>query len=190
MSKILGLTGPTGAGKSTVAATAAEMGFFVVDCDLVARQVTYEKGVLAALADAFGSDIIENGELSRRTLALRAFASPTATQRLNEITLPVIVARIEEMIKGKESVLLDAPTLFESGLNTRCNAVIAVLAAESTRRERITVRDALSSDLADARLSAAKLDEFFISRCDEVIYNDGTLSELKVQAARVLSKYK
>ena len=186
---IIGLTGPTGAGKSTVRVIAENLGFYTVDCDKEARFVTNEDEVLNALAEAFGEDISVNGELDRKLLAVRAFSSKEKTEALNKIVLPAVCRRIEALIKGKKNVLLDAPTLFESGIDRICNVTVGVLASEGCRRERITKRDNLSKENADVRLSAAKPDEFFKERCDYIIENNGCIAELKIKAEEILSKY-
>ena len=117
MSYILGLTGPTGAGKSIFSECAKEFGFKVVDCDSVARQAV-EKGMpaLKRLTEVFGDRILKkNGELDRERLALIAFASPEKTELLNKTVFPFIKELVLEQISG-DLVLLDAPTLFESGI--------------------------------------------------------------------------
>lgn len=186
---IIGLTGPSGAGKSVVASVAEGLGFFVVDCDMVARRAVEDENLLFALCEAFGRDIIRDGRLDRRELALRAFSSADNTALLNRLTLPVITEHIEKMIEGKSAVVLDAPTLFESGLDKRCDLVVGVLADKDTRRERIVARDSLTERDADARMKAAKTDEFFRFRCDLLLINDGSLEELKTKAAEMLSEY-
>lgn len=186
---IIGLTGPSGAGKSVVASVAEGLGFFVVDCDTVARRAVEDENLLFALCEAFGRDIIKEGRLDRRELALRAFSSADNTALLNRLTLPVIAEYIEKMIEGKSAVVLDAPTLYESGLDKRCDLVVGVLADKDTRRERIVARDLLTERDADARMKAAKTDDFFRFRCDLLLTNDGSLEELKTKAAEMLSEY-
>ena len=113
MSIIIGLTGPTGAGKSTAAAAAKSFGLQVIDCDKSARAAT-EKGTdgLKALVAAFGEEILlPDGSLDRRALAAAAFASPQKTELLNKTILPHIVKLVLAEAEGK-NVLLDAPTLF------------------------------------------------------------------------------
>ena len=93
MSVIIGLTGPTGAGKSTAAAAAEGFGLQIIDCDKLARAAT-EKGTdgLKALVAAFGDEILSpDGSLDRRALAAAAFASPQKTELLNKTILPHIV---------------------------------------------------------------------------------------------------
>lgn len=189
MSTVIGLTGPTGAGKSSVLPIAEQLGFFTVDCDNVAREESKNKEMLKALSAFFGEDIIKDGALDRKTLAHRAFSSPENTKKLNDITLPFIVATIKGIIKEKKAVLLDAPTLFESGLSDICTATICVLADEKLRKERIMARDNLEESTASERLFAAKTDDFFVSRCDYVIYNNGDKSALNSRMEEILKKF-
>lgn len=189
MSTVIGLTGPTGAGKSSIMPLAEKLGFFTVDCDKVAREESKNKEMLKSLANFFGDDIIKNGELCRKTLAQRAFSSPENTEKLNEITLPFISAKIMEIIKEKDKVILDAPTLFESGLHKICTATVCVLADENLRKTRIIKRDNLTEYAAKTRLFAAKTDEFFVSNCDYTVYNNGERDMFLKNAEEILKKF-
>lgn len=173
MSIIIGLTGPTGAGKSTAAVAAKSFGLQVIDCDKSARAAT-EKGTdgLNALVAAFGDEILSpDGSLDRRALAAAAFASSQKTELLNKTILPHIVKLVLAEADGK-NVLLDAPTLFESGLNSVCTAVIAVSADVKIRKERIIKRDGLSPDAAILRINAGKTDEYYKQKADYFLYNN------------------
>lgn len=176
MSIIVGLTGPTGAGKSTAAGVARDMGIQVIDCDSVAR-IAVLPGTpgIAALRAAFGEEIICNdGTLDRKSLARTAFSTQEKTFLLNKILLPHIVNIVKSQIT-ENNVLLDAPTLFESGLDSICTATVAVLSKDSTRLERIIDRDFIDADFARLRLNAGKDNNYYTSRADFVIYNDGDL---------------
>lgn len=173
MNMIIGLTGPTGAGKSTASAAAKDLGLQVIDCDKSARAAT-EKGTdgLKALVAAFGEEILlPDGSLDRKALAAAAFSSPQKTELLNKTILPHIVKLVLAEAEGK-SVLLDAPTLFESGLDSVCTAVIAVSADTEIRKERIIKRDGLSPAAADLRINAGKTDEYYKQRADYFLYNN------------------
>ncbi len=180
--KIIGLTGPTGSGKSTVAKYFKDNGVEVIDCDLVAREVT-EKGssLLPVLAESFGDEILAaDGSLIRKKLAEKAFASRSATEKLNFIMLPFIADRIKETIEllateGVGCVMLDAPTLYESGLDSICDSVVAVLCPLKIRRERILKRDGLTEEQADIRLAAGKPDTFYTEKTPHIVVNDGGL---------------
>lgn len=176
MSYILGLTGPTGAGKSIFSSCAKEFGFKVIDCDRVARQAV-AKGMpaLLRLTEVFGDGILkENGELDRAKLAEIAFSSPKKTELLNKTVFPYIKELVFKQISG-DRVLLDAPTLFESGIDGICDATVAVTAPTEVRKARIIARDNLSESAAELRISAGKPDEFYQKNADTVLQNDKTV---------------
>ena len=138
---IVGLTGPTGSGKSLASKAAALCGFTVVDCDLLARRAV-EKGTpgLRAVTEAFGSSVVSpDGSLDRKALARVAFSSSEQTERLNQTLLPHIM-KLALKEAGEGDVLFDAPTLFESGLDRYCDKTVAVLAPRAVRLERIIRR--------------------------------------------------
>lgn len=189
MSFVVGLTGPTGAGKSSVTAVAEELGFKVVDCDKFAR-IAVEKGSegLAAVVSVFGDDVLNgDGSLNRAALASKAFATIESTELLNQTLLPYIVKLINNEI-NTERVLLDAPTLFESGADSLCNEVIAVISDEKTRKARIMERDGIDEAAAELRMSAGKNDQFYIEKTDNIVYNDCELSVFNLKIQKLLTK--
>lgn len=173
MSFIIGLTGPTGSGKSSACKVCEKYGFKAVDCDKLAR-VAAEKGTkgLDALIHTFGKSILnEDGSLNRKTLASIAFSSKEKTLLLNDTIFPFIRELVlKETQSGK--ILLDAPTLFESGINEICYKTIAVLSDEEKRLERILKRDNLTNQEALLRISAGKNDDFYKNNADYIIYNN------------------
>lgn len=186
---IIGLTGPTGSGKSSAAAIACEQGFTVVDCDKLAR-VAVEKGTdgLKALVSAFGEDILNHDEtLNRKVLAQRAFATPEKTELLNKTLLPYIVKLVKMEAIG-EKVLLDAPTLFESGIDSMCDTTVAVLSDTEIRLGRIMARDCLDKESALLRINAGKSDEFYINNAEHIIYNNGDTSRFFNEFNKIISR--
>ncbi len=190
--KIIGLTGPTGSGKSIVAKYFCDRGVAVIDCDLTAREVTEpDSPLLPILAESFGDEILApDGSLIRKELAKRAFSTKEKTERLNSIMLPFIADRIKETIElfaadGVECVMLDAPTLFESGLDSVCDSVLAVLCPENIRRERILKRDGLTEEQAAARLSASKPDSFYAEKTRHIVVNDGDLKSFLSNISKI-----
>lgn len=173
MSMIIGLTGPTGAGKSSASAAAKSLGFRVIDCDKIARQATKPKSEgLMALCDVFGTDILNaDGTLDRKALAARAFSTPENTALLNQTILPFIVKMIKAEIRG--NTLLDAPTLFESGIQGICTKTVAVLAEREVRLARIIARDGLTLNEANTRINAGQSDTFYKQNADYILYNNG-----------------
>ena len=193
---VVGLTGPTGAGKSTVATLFAREGVPVLDADGVARQVTaVGSPVLERLAGVFGRDILNpDGALCRKILAARAFASPQATKRLNEITHPAILSLIRDALsqleaEGERLAVLDAPQLFESGAQALCGEVIAVLAAPETRLVRIMERDGISKAMAWERIKAQPKDEFY-QKANRILRNDGDLPAFERAARQLVEEIK
>lgn len=176
---IIGLTGPTGAGKSSLTTVAEKLGFKVVDCDKLARTAV-EKGTkgLKAVVMAFGEDVLDSeGALNRKALAKKAFSSPEKTELLNETLLPHIKELVMSEIERNSKLLLDAPTLFESGLNKICLKNIAVLADKEIRIERIINRDGIDKDSALLRINAGKTDDFYKENADFVIFNNGNTND-------------
>ena len=191
----IGLTGPTGAGKSTVAEWLLAAGLPVIDADKVAREITLPgEPALLALAQAFGADILlPDGSLDRKKLAGRAFSDPNNTARLNAITHPAITEKIEAAFAtykaaGEKAVVLDAPLLFESALDKVCDHTVAVLAAKKLRLARIRERDHLSEDAAKTRMNAQPADDFYTARAEIILHNDGDPDTLKRQTERLLSQ--
>ncbi len=189
--RIIGLTGPTGAGKSSLTAVAEALGFQVIDCDKTARRaVERQSDGLKALVKAFGEDILlANGELDRKALAQKAFKSSLGTELLNKTLFPFITELLIKEFK-EEYILLDAPTLIESGLNKKCSVVIAVLADGEKRLERICRRDGLTREEALLRMNAGKDGEFYKQNSDYIIYNNGKTAELEKKFAEILTEIK
>ena len=196
MKTVIGLTGPIGAGKSTVAQRFAERGFYVVDADRVARKIV-EKGsaVLPKLANAFGNDILEpDGSLNRKKLATLAFTSKENTQLLNDLTHPAIISEVNNEIESCQQnlVLLDAPQLFESGLNEICDKVIAITAPTGLLIKRIMKRDSIDREMATKRLLSQFSTDFFKEHADIVIENNNDFLKLRIDvevAIRTIKGY-
>lgn len=189
MSFVIGLTGPTGSGKSSVTSVAQELGFKVVDCDKLAR-VAVERGSAGhgALMIAFGPEILNrDGTINRKALAEIAFSTPENTELLNKTLLPYIMMLVREEITG-DRVLLDAPTLFESGADNLCDEIIVVLCDKKIRKKRIMERDGIDEDAAELRIKAGKDDNFYIEKTNNIIYNDCEQSVLNLKLEKLLNK--
>lgn len=188
---ILGLTGPSGAGKGVVAQHLRDAhGFAWIDTDAVYHDLTKAPSAcLDELTEAFGTGILQNGALHRPALAAIVF-SPDAKDKLellNQIThkhvLAVTAQRIEHARQnGARGAIIDAPLLFESGADATCTHTLAILADKETRKVRIMARDGLSEDAAQKRLDAQKPDAYFIEKADFIIENNGNVQALRMQA--------
>ena len=188
---IIGLTGPTGSGKTTVCDVALKLGFTVINCDDLAHELTSSGEPLSALVDEFGDKILNSdGSLNRKMLAEAAFSDKNSTERLNNTVLPFVVAELKNIIsknRGK-NILLDAPTLYESGADSLCDKVIAVIADKSVRIERIIKRDKLSTFMALLRISAGKPDEFYQSKADIILENNDSAKQLSSLAENLFKE--
>jgi dephospho-CoA kinase len=193
--RILGLTGQSGAGKSTVASFLEQNGFYVISADLLVRKI-YNSGspCLKTLAAVFGEDIIsDNGTPDRKLLAKRAFSSKENTALLSSIVHPFVTAELFTQIKkaaesGATKIVYDAPQLFESNADVICDEIISVTAEKSVRLERICKRDNISKENALMRMNAQLDEEFFRENSDYIIENNSDLSSLNVQLESLLKQ--
>ena len=194
--KVIGLTGPTGAGKSELCACLSRLGIPSINADKVYHQLlTPPSPCLDALAEHFGKKILKaDGTLDRRALAAIVFAEGADAEHeaLNKITHGFVLARIRELINGYSiascpAVIADVPLLFESGFSKECDLNVSVLANKLVRIDRIMKRDGLDFAAANARVSAQESDDFYVSRSDVVIYNNFDESNLADEARKIFS---
>ena len=201
-SKIIGLTGGIGTGKSTVAEYLKSQGYRHIDADEISRSLTCDGSPMVdKLNEIFGSngimglegnEILKSpGVLNRQALADIVFKDDKRRDKLNEIMLTEIIKIIDENIDFfhdddcDSDVLLDAPLLFESGLESRCDQVILVVADADERIRRVCQRDGMTEEQVADRINSQMSDEDKISRSDIIIDNSHGLEELYNQ----LSKY-
>ena len=194
---VVGLTGQTGAGKSTVSKIFVENGFTLIDADHISRKVV-EPGMpcLEELFDYFG-DPIKNSDdsLNRKALAKLAFTDKRNLESLNSICHPFIteeiLARISDYsANGHRFILLDAPTLFESRAADFCDLIISVVAKPELRCQRIMKRDSITETEARDRMNAQLSEDFFIGHSDYVIFNNEDCRQLFDLTAEVVDKIK
>lgn len=188
---ILGLTGPSGSGKSTFCKYLKECGFVCIDADAISKQaLSAGSSCVLQLKAVFGDDIAPNGEVDRKLLASRAFASKENTQLLNDITHPWVFLRTLKIIKhfvesGEKLIVFDAPVLFESNSDIMCDIIVSVIADRQTRLERIMKRDNISSQQANQRFNAQHSDSFYASKSDFVVDGAGNAEYLKQKAVEI-----
>ncbi len=182
---IIGITGCPGSGKTVLARAIADHGWELVDVDDLGRAVVEnDPAVLAELAAVFGGDIIRpDGALDRRLVAAQAFASREATDRLNLIVHPRLVARLEERIRelrrDEADAVVDCALIFEWDIGDRFDLVVTVAAAAEFRHRRLIERDGRSA--VDAgNLAAAQLpQDEKVRRADIVVNNNGATDRLR-----------
>lgn len=191
---LFGITGGSGTGKTTVSDIFRENGIEVIDCDIIAREITEKNHpCLKELTDMFGSEILKNsGELDRKKLGSIVFTSTEKLNELNRITHKYILKRVFELAENSASTLtgVDGAVLFESGLTDNLEKVIGVLADRKIRIKRITERDCISVEMAENRINSQKIDKFYIDNCDYIIYNNNSKLFLENQVKEVVLKLK
>ena len=188
---ILGITGSSGAGKSTVCKILEEKyNMKIIDADKIARDLS-KKGTryIADIVKKFGNDIVdENGELRRKKLAEIIYTDQTKREKLNSCTFKYIKEEIEKQIKNIKDnidVAIDAPLLFECGLDKICNKVIGVVSKKELQLDRIVARDNVDYDHAAMRLDAQQNENFYRKNCDIIIENNHDLENLNKQIREI-----
>lgn len=178
---VLGLVGPTGSGKSTVAKALEADDARVLDADRIGHEITDgDPEVRAALIAEYGADVYRaEGALDRARVAARVFADPAALARLNQLVHPRILRRlragIEQATKEgfRGTLVVDAALLLDWGFEKECDAVLAVVAPPELQRARVMAARGWSREQAERRLARARSNESFATLADATILNDG-----------------
>lgn len=186
---IIGITGGTGCGKTTLLRQIEARGGLVLDCDAIYHELLRtDRQLLEAIAARFPT-AVEAGTLNRKKLGAMVFSDPRALLDLNQITHAAVKAEVERRLSGWTGLAaIDAIGLFEGGLAPLCDVTIAVTAPEAQRIARLTARDGISADYARSRIQAQKPESFFRANCDHVLENDGELPAFQEKCRRLLAR--
>ena len=183
--RVYGITGRSGSGKSTALEMLSRLGVPVLDCDLIVREIeTPGHECFDELVRNYPPEILDaQGNLDRRRLADIAFSSPEETKKINGIVHKHVLRELEDRFRrlekeGRGYCVVEAPQLFESGLDRRCDDIILIAAPESLMKERIMDRDGLDGERAARRLDAQISESELREKCGIVIENAGDLGEL------------
>lgn len=192
---VIGITGPSGAGKGEVSRLFGKYGLPVIDADQVYHQLLIPPSeCLNELVIHFGYEILQaNGTLNRKRLGDIVFSDQHALEELNRITHSFVMKEIRRRLEqyrayGVVAAVLDAPQLFEAGANVDCNIIVAVLANKELRLERILRRDGIDPENALRRIDAQRSDEFFRTHADYTIENNGNTEQLIPAVRGILSE--
>ena len=171
---VIGITGPTGAGKTTALRVLQKRGFEIIDCDrLYDSLLERDEKLRASLRDTFGDIFLADGKLDRRGLAQRVFGDQKELTKLNAIVFPVVYSAVQEKIEKstQKGIAIDAINLVECKLGQMCDVTVAVTADASVRLKRIMARDGIDEERAKARIAAQKPDKFYRKNCNFLLEN-------------------
>ena len=192
---IIGITGGIGTGKSQVSRYLTSLGYTVIDADQVAREVV-EPGEVAwmKVLDRFGENVLNPDKtLNRRKLGEIIFGDDALRLELNDILHPMIRMRINAYIEQYHSesvIFIDVPLLFETESRERYDEVVLIYAPDEVALSRILDRDRLSTELLTKKIASQLSIEIKRQLADAVIYNIGTLDELKEEVNAYLKRIK
>lgn len=193
---IIGLTGSIASGKSTVSKMLEDLGYPIIDADLVARQVVEPgSGTLTEVEALFGPEVIrEDGSMNREKVGALIFSDPVKRKQLNDIIHPAIRAemlrqRSAFLAGGHSTIVMDIPLLFESKLQHFVDKVLVVSVTEENQLTRLMERNGLSEKDARARISSQLPMSVKEEGADAVIYNNGTTEETAHQLTRILEQW-
>ena len=170
---ILGITGGTGCGKTTLLQEIETRGGQVCDCDAVYHELLTRDDALLNAIEARFPGVVVSGELQRKKLGAIVFADEDALQDLNRITHGAVKQEVLRQLSQKPALAaIDAIGLFEGGLGELCDVTVAVTAPKEARIHRLIVRDGITEEYARKRIAAQHDDDWFRKRCDHILVND------------------
>jgi dephospho-CoA kinase len=190
--RVIGLTGGIGTGKSTVSQYLASKGFEIIDADLIARQLVMPGSpLLDEIGRTFGSRfILPDGSLDRKALGAYVFKDSRRKKQLDDIMMASIVSAVRDRIQNaRNRVIVDAPLLFEAGLDADVEAVWLVDASDEVRITRVCARDNISAQQVADRIGNQMSQSEKAAKSDEIIDNSGSEEELYRQIDRLIKKY-
>ena len=177
---IIGITGGTGCGKTTLLRMIQECGGLVLDCDAIYHTLLRTDTKLLAAIESRFPGTVKSGSLDRKALGAIVFSDENALLDLNRITHGAVKQEVlRRLAAGPKLAAIDAIGLFEGGLAELCDVTVAITAPEADRVARLMARDSISGEYARSRIAAQHTDGWFRERCDHILENNGELSAFR-----------
>ena len=187
---IIGITGGTGCGKTTLLTEIEKLGGLVLDCDAIYHDLLRSDNQLLASIENRFPGVVENGQLNRKKLGAIVFADKQALQDLNFITHGAVKAAVLCKLESQPALAaIDAIALFEGGLAELCDLTVAVTAPVEARIKRLMARDNIPEDYARNRIAAQHDANWFRERCDEILENNGNLDTFQCKCLAFLTRH-
>ena len=184
---IIGITGGSGCGKTTLLNVIREKGGLVLDCDAIYHRLLQEDPALLEAIEARFPGVVENGQLQRKKLGNIVFSDESALSDPNKITHSAVKKEVQRQLSLHQGLAaIDAIGLFEGGLAELCDVTVAVIAPVEHRVRRLMVRDGISESYARSRIAAQHEEGWFRERCGYVLVNDGTLDAFATECLAFL----
>ena len=193
--RVIGITGSSGSGKTTVCKIIKKLyNSEILDADKVAKELSNDvnSDYYREMVKLFGKEcLLEDNMLNRKKIAEIIYQDEAKRESLNNLTFNYVVKKMKKdlsEIKDKDLVIIDAPLLYEAGVDKLCDKVIAIIAEKSNKVKRICLRDGIDELFAKKRLLIQNEDDFYINKADYVIYNNKDFKELKESIKKVLEE--
>ena len=190
---IIGITGPSGVGKTTALTELSSLGALVLDCDAVYHELLENDAeLLASLEEAYPGTV-RDGRLDRRALGRIVFANPKELKKLNQIAWSAVIQAVEQRLRdyamqGGRLAAIDAVELIASGMSERCKAVVGVLAGREERIARIMARDDISREAAETRINAQKPNSYYETNCTHLLHNHADIAEFEADCRELFKE--
>ncbi|EKT4551375.1 dephospho-CoA kinase [Flavobacterium psychrophilum] len=191
MTKIIGLTGGIGSGKTTIVRLFEAEGIPVYIADDEAKKIMILPETIHLVGECFGQEVIVNHQIDRKKLSEIVFNHPEKLKELNKIIHPLVKKHFDNWVKKQKSpfVIKETAILFESGSYKYCDQIITVIASEETRVNRVMLRDKCTKEAVLERIKNQYTDSQKTSKSNYIIENEN-LNEAKLQFQEILKKLK
>ena len=186
---IIGITGGSGCGKTTLLGCIEEKGGIVLDCDAIYHQLLVEDQAMLSAIEARFPGVVEDGQLQRKKLGAIVFSDEKALQDLNTITHTAVKAEVLRRLPQTGLAAIDAIALFEGNLSALCDLTVAVTAPVEDRVRRLMARDGISEEYARNRITAQRSNADFSAICDHTLENNGDICTFQAKCLAFLARF-